>query len=112
MNIWLDAQLQPTLAPWMGVVFGLNAIAVRDLGLRGAKDFAIFTAARKADAVVLTKDADFVHLLAQHGPPPKVIWLRCGNTTKERLQQILNEALPSALKMLASGESMIEIRGT
>ena len=78
MTIWIDAQLSPALAPWIISEFGVQAIAVRELGLREAKDQQIFQAARELSAVVLTKDSDFVVLLEKHGPPPAVIWLRCG----------------------------------
>jgi len=62
---WIDAQLPPALAPWLGRRFGLQAVAVRDLNLRDADDPAIFDAARKAGAVVLTKDNDRQHLQRQ-----------------------------------------------
>jgi len=88
-----------------------SASAVRELGLRHAKDFEIFQAAREANAVVLTKDADFPHLLAQHGPPPRVIWLTCGNTSNENLRCILHSALRTTISLLASGESIVEITG-
>jgi predicted nuclease of predicted toxin-antitoxin system len=111
MTIWVDAQLSPSLAKWVTDTLGVSAAAVRDLGLRDAKDFEIFQAARKADAAVLTKDADFSHLLAQCGPPPKVIWLTCGNTSNQNLRRILHTSLTSALHLLASGESIVEITG-
>jgi len=110
MTIWVDAHLSPALAPWLAGSFGVKAVHLRDLGLRDAKDFAIFQAARRAKAVVLTKDADFPHLVSQHGQPPQVIWLTCGNTSNANLRRILAEALPSALQMLASGEAVVEIR--
>jgi hypothetical protein len=69
MIIWLDAQLSPAIASWMSLEFSVSAIAVRDLGLRDAKDQAIFSAARQANAVVMTKDIDFVHLVEQSGVP-------------------------------------------
>ena len=72
MRIWIDAQLAPGIASWMAREFGVEAMALRDVGLRDASDRAIFTAARRDDAVLLTKDADFVHLLDQLGPPPRV----------------------------------------
>lgn len=111
MTIWIDAQLSPSLANWITDTFGLPAQAVRELGLREAKDFPIFQAAREADAVVLTKDADFPHLLQQHGPPPKVLWLTCGNTSNRNVRAILRSTLPSALKLLEAGESVVEITG-
>ncbi len=33
MNIWIDAQLPPTLAGWLNATFEVNAVALRDLGL-------------------------------------------------------------------------------
>jgi len=111
MIIWIDAQLSPSLAKWITETFGIPAHAVRDLGLREAKDFPIFKAAREANVIVLTKDADFPHLLAQHGPPPKVLWVTCGNTSNENLRRILQSTLKPALAMLDSGESIVEITG-
>jgi predicted nuclease of predicted toxin-antitoxin system len=111
MTIWIDAQLSPSLAKWIADTFGISAQAVRDLGLREAKDFTIFQAAREADAVVLTKDADFPHLLQQHGAPPKVVWLTCGNTSNQNVRRILRTTLTAALKLLEAGEPIVEIAG-
>ncbi len=76
MTIWIDAQLSPRIAKWIADRFGMEAVAVRDLGLCDAQDMEIFRAAHDADAVVLTKDTDFPHLLSQHGPPPDLAHLR------------------------------------
>ena len=87
MKIWLDAQLPPALAPWISTTFGVNGSAVRDLGLRDAEDQAIFDAARAAsDVVILSKDSDFLEMLLRLGPPPRLLWLRCGNVTNRRLK--------------------------
>ena len=48
----------------------MQAVPQRDLGLRDAEDEEIFQAAKAAGVVVLTKDADFRHLLDRFGPPP------------------------------------------
>jgi predicted nuclease of predicted toxin-antitoxin system len=108
--IWVDAQLSPAIATWLSGTFGVQSIAVRDLGLRGAADRAIFLAARSASAFVMTKDIDFVRLLVELGPPPQVIWLTCGNTSNARLKQILAKALPGAMSLLNSGQPLVEIR--
>lgn len=70
MILWLDAHLPPSAAAWITALFGIKAHAVRDLGLRDAKDPPIFQAARAAAAVVMTKDSDFVEMLQRLGPPP------------------------------------------
>lgn len=38
MKIWIDAQLSPSIAPWIATHFGIEANALRDLGLREATD--------------------------------------------------------------------------
>jgi predicted nuclease of predicted toxin-antitoxin system len=109
MILWLDAQLSPQLAPWLEGRFGLTALAVRDLGLRDATGHEIFAAARDAGVVVITKDRDFTILLAEHGPPPQVLWLTCGNISNSRVQAIFAALLPDAVKLLESGEPLVEI---
>jgi predicted nuclease of predicted toxin-antitoxin system len=110
VNIWLDEQLSPALARWVALQFDVMAQPVRELGFKGASDPDIFFAARQASAVVVTKDQDFVRLLERYGPPPKVIWITCGNTSNARLQEVLSLALPKALALFEKGESLVEIR--
>lgn len=109
MIIWLDAQLPPSVAAWIAATFGIEARPVRDLGLRDAKDPPIFQAARAADAVVMTKDSDFVEMLERLGPPSKVLWMTCGNTSNAQLREVLSRQLPTAVARLEGGESLVEI---
>jgi predicted nuclease of predicted toxin-antitoxin system len=109
MILWLDAQLPPALAQWLAATFGVDANAVRDLGLRQAKDREIFSAARAAGAVIISKDVDFVDLVQRLGPPPQVVWVTCGNITNEHLEQLFITAFPRVLAMLAAGEAIVEL---
>lgn len=63
MNIWVDAQLPPTLANWLTDNFDLEAAALRELELRDVQDIEIFEAAQTANAVIMTKDSDFIDLV-------------------------------------------------
>lgn len=111
MIIWIDAQLSPALAGWMRGTFGVQAQSLKDLGLRDATDRKIFEAARAhGNAVILTKDSDFVALVEQFGPPPRIIWLTCGNTSNRNLQSILMVAFPKAKALIDAGEPMVEIQ--
>ena len=92
MILWVDTQLSPALARWLSETFGIMAHAVRDLGLREAKDLIIFHAAREAGAVVMSKDSDFVMLLERFGPPPQVLWVTCGNTSNARMRAFFSRA--------------------
>lgn len=71
----------------------------------------IFEEARKSDAVLLTKDSDFSDLVRQKGAPPRVIWLRTENSSNSNLQKILATTLPTAMKLIESGEDIVEING-
>jgi predicted nuclease of predicted toxin-antitoxin system len=111
MTIWVDAHLSPAIATWITSTYGVEAIALRDLGLRDAEDPEIFEVAKAQEAIVMTKDSDFVDLVDRLGAPPQIIWLTCGNTSNGRLREILRETLPKALELLAAGEILVEISG-
>ena len=109
MILWVDAHISPTICRWIRRQFALDAVHVRDLGLREAEDPEIFDKARKAEVGVFTKDEDFVDLVDRLGTPPQVLWLRCGNMANARLWSILSRALPDAIELLRQGEPVVEI---
>jgi predicted nuclease of predicted toxin-antitoxin system len=111
VTVWIDAQISPALAFWLKDRFGVEALHVAALGLVATSDPEIFRAARAADAVVLTKDRDFVELVLRRGAPPPVIWITCGNTSNQELMRVLDATFEKACELLASGEAMVEIRG-
>lgn len=109
MKIWIDAQLSPAIAQWITVNFPMQAVPLRDLGLRDATDHQIFIAAQRAGTVVMTKDRDFVELVTRYGAPPHVLWLTCGNTSNASLKQLLSATLPQAIDLLQAGEPLVEL---
>jgi len=109
MKLWLDAQLSPEMAVWITENLGYDVVAVRDVGLRDASDVEIFSAAKRANVVLVTKDSDFSHLIHRLGAPPRVVWLRCGNTSNEVLRELLGRSLREAVKLLEEGETFVEI---
>lgn len=58
---------------------------------------------------MLTKDGDFVELVQRAGPPPQVLWLRCGNTSNATLRALLQREWSRIAGLLAAGEALIEI---
>lgn len=110
MIFWVDAQLPPSLAPWLNETFAVEAKSLRFLGLRDAEDGHIFTIAKQAnDVVIISKDSDFVELVLQQGTPPQLLWVTCGNLTNRRLRSVFTQLFPSALQMLQAGEDIVEI---
>ena len=110
--IWIDAQMSPVIAAWISANFSFKALAVRDVGLRGAEDREIFLEARKQSAIVMTKDNDFIMLQNELGAPNKVIWITCGNTSNAPLKEILIPTLSEAIDFLNAGEDSVEINAS
>jgi len=70
MTFWIDAQISPFIALWINETFpGNEAVSFRALGLGDAKDMEVFTAARKKNVTLISKDSDFKNLIQKHGPP-------------------------------------------
>lgn len=109
MKFWVDAQLPPLLAEWLSRSQGVEALSLRDIGLRDAADDEIFRAAQQAQIVMISKDSDFVELVSRHGSPPQLLWVTCGNVTNRRLQEVFAKTFPDALALLAAGQAIVEI---
>ena len=110
MTFWIDAQLNPELAEWIGAQFKVIAKSIREMGLRDATDREIFDAARRFDDIVMiTKDADFVDLQERLGPPPRVVWLTVGNLTTVQLRVLINKVFASVLVKLEDGAVLVEV---
>jgi predicted nuclease of predicted toxin-antitoxin system len=109
MKIWIDAHISPGVAAWINENFDFETFSLRGIGLRDADDIEIFQRARAEDVVFITKDSDFVDLVEVRGAPPKVILLRCGNTTNQRLREIFAAHLSEAIARFDEGEIVVEI---
>jgi predicted nuclease of predicted toxin-antitoxin system len=59
----------------------LNSQQVRTVGLENATDLEIWDYARNNGFTIVTFDADFYDINLVKGHPPKIVWLRTGNTT-------------------------------
>lgn len=62
---------------------------VRQLGLENSSDLEIWKFATDNDFTIVTFDADFHDLVTLFGYPPKVVWLRIGNTSTNNLITLL-----------------------
>jgi predicted nuclease of predicted toxin-antitoxin system len=82
MKLLFDQNLSFKLCRRLADVFP-NSNQVRLLGMAEADDHAIWQYAKVNGFVLVSQDADFVDIATLYGPPPKLIWLRCGiNPTK------------------------------
>ncbi|MEZ4887951.1 MAG: DUF5615 family PIN-like protein [Chitinophagales bacterium] len=90
MKLLLDQNLSYKLVNRLVILFP-DSSHVRLEGMEAEEDTMIWTFAETNDFTVVTQDADFVDIGILKGYPPKVIWLRCGNTSTINIQNILTE---------------------
>ena len=109
MKFLVDAQLPPALARWL-VEAGCEAQAVREIGLRGAADGAIWRHAEATGCVIVTKDEDFALRVQATETGPRVVWLRVGNTSNVALRAWFVPRVPQIVTLLAQGTRLVEIR--
>ncbi len=109
MNFLVESLLPPALAHWM-VSHGHVATHVFDLGLQDADDPVIWERARREQAVIISKDEDFLdHWLLSDRPVP-LVWIRKGNCSNRVLLAWLEPLWPEVVKRLEQGEKLIELR--
>jgi len=65
-----------------------EAQQIRALGLENSTDIQIWEYAKKNDYSIVSYDADYFDIASLRGHPPKIIWLRIGNTTTNSLANL------------------------
>ncbi len=58
------------------------------LNLDKASDFEIWKYAKNNNFCIVTFDSDFIDISVLKGTPPKIIWLRVGNTSTNSIAEI------------------------
>ncbi len=93
MKLLFDENLSPKL-PRLLAEFFPNSTHVRDCGLKGLSDEEVWEHARAHGFILVSKDSDFHQRSLLYGPPPKLVWLRIGNCTRDDLTRILSAHAP------------------
>jgi predicted nuclease of predicted toxin-antitoxin system len=96
MKLLFDQNLSPRLVNKLADIYP-DSSHVYLLGLDSATDAEVWRYARENEFVIVTKDADFGEISTLRGYPPRVIWLRIGNCTTAKIEE-----------MLRSGNDLIE----
>ena len=75
-----------------------------------ADDPIIWQHAKTHGFIVATLDKDFADLALQRGAPPKIIWLRCGNSTVAEVERLLRSNLSDIERFNSNPDaSLLEI---
>ena len=62
---------------------------VKRLGLENSTDLELWEYARQNGYTIVTFDSDFMDMANLKGHPPKIIWLRTGNTRTDSIANLL-----------------------
>ncbi len=88
MKLLFDQNLSFRLCKTLADLFP-GSSQVRLLGLERATDRVIWDRAKSDGFMLVSQDSDFSELAGLIGPPPKVVWLRCGNQPASIIAELL-----------------------
>jgi predicted nuclease of predicted toxin-antitoxin system len=88
MKLLFDENLSPKQSRVLGTRFPESA-HVRERGLLGLSDEDVWDFARANGFTIVSKDSDFQQRSLLYGHPPKIVWLRIGNCTRQQLVHLI-----------------------
>ncbi len=104
MKLLFDQNLSRKLVNRLADIFP-DASHVQFHGFTEAMDSEIWDFAKIQGFCLVTQDADFAERSRLYGSPPKVIWLRCGNTPTSSVEAMLR-AGADAIQELSDSASL------
>ena len=66
-----------------------SSTQVKFVGLDQADDLTVWQFAKDNGFTIVTKDSDFHEFSLIYGSPPKVIWMKCGNESRQYVLDLL-----------------------
>lgn len=107
MRLIFDQNLSHRLVDAMADLFP-GSQHVRLIGMAEAEDLSIWDYAKSHDLVIVTHDSDYADWNKLLGAPPKIVWLRCGNTSTAQIAAKLRQAA-DRIRLLADPDLEIEV---
>ena len=99
MKLLFDQNLSRKLVPRLADIFP-DATHVQFHGLEEKTDTAIWDFAKLNGFCIVTQDADFAERSRLYGSPPKVVWLRCGNTPTNDIENLIRSGREAIQELL------------
>jgi predicted nuclease of predicted toxin-antitoxin system len=104
MKLLFDQNLSFKLCARLADLFP-DSTQVRRAGLETADDREIWNFAKASGFTLVSQDSNFADLAALHGPPPKVIWPRCGNQPTEFVEKLFRGHVEAAALFEADADA-------
>lgn len=110
MKLLFDQNISFKVVKKLGVVFP-DAKHISDVGHANSNDSQIWEYARVNDFCIVTFDSDFIDISALKGFPPKIIWLRIGNTSTDNItERLINDSAVIIEFLNAPDMAFLEIK--
>lgn len=103
MKLLLDQNISFRITKRIQDIFP-DSKQVKDLGLENYKDSLLLEYAKENDYCIVTFDGDFYDMGILQGSPPKVIWLRLGNSSTKNIEKVLRKNLKLITTFLTDPE--------
>ena len=110
MKLLFDENLSPKLPGLCATLFPGSA-HLRDCGLKGHADEEVWQYAQANGFVIVSKDADFHERSLFYGPPPKLVWLRLGNCTRNDLVTLITTHAQDIRTFAANAKASVLVLG-
>jgi predicted nuclease of predicted toxin-antitoxin system len=88
VKLLLDENLSRRMLPDLAALFP-GSSQVQLLGLEEVDDRTFWRYAGAHGFTLVTLDSDFHELATLYGPPPKIVWLKCGNRPRQYVARLL-----------------------
>jgi predicted nuclease of predicted toxin-antitoxin system len=96
MNLLFDQNISFRILKWIDDIFP-GSISVHDLE--------IWKFVKLNNYAIVTSDADFIDISNLRGYPPKIIWLRLGNTSTKNIAERIRAEQNNIVTFLSNNES-------
>ena len=90
MKILLDQNLSFKLCSKLKGIFP-EIIHAKDVSLDSATDEEVWLYAKLNFCILITKDSDFIEKAVLKGHPPKIIWIKAGNCSTDKIEVLLRK---------------------
>jgi predicted nuclease of predicted toxin-antitoxin system len=106
MKLLFDENLSPKLPSLVADSFP-ESQHIRELALKGHTDEDIWIYAKANGFTIISKNKDFYQRALLFGTPPKFIWLRLGNCTRDDLLSLIKRHEQDIFVFETSSESIL-----
>lgn len=103
MKLLFDHNLSHKLVDRLADIFP-DSTHTRLLGLSEAGDTQVWQIASDNQLTIVSQDADFLEMGLVKGFPPKLIWIRLGNSTTNEIEKVIRDNYLSIRKFIETSK--------